>query len=71
MQQGVQQGMQLGVKQTLLATIKLSLNTRFGKNWLNTYKKIKDIEDIDTLQAISEAIILGKDIKDIEEMITC
>ena len=65
-----EEGMQQGVQQTLLSTIKLSLNTRFGKNRLNTYKKIKNIEDVDMLQAISEAIIMGKDIKDIEEMIT-
>ena len=67
-EQGMQEGMQRGIRQGLLSTIKLGLKLRFGTEGLGLYHRIKQIEDTDVLEAISEAIIMGKDREEIEKI---
>ena len=67
-QQGIKQGIQQGIKQGLLNTIKIGLKLKFGAEGLKIYRKIKEIDDADVLEAISEAIIAGKTREEIEKI---
>jgi len=67
-QQGMQQGMQQGIREGLLKAIELGLELRFGEEGLKIYPKIKKIEEIDILETITEAIMTGEKIEDIQKL---
>ena len=67
-QQGIQQGLQQGMRQGLLKAIKLGLELKFGAEGLKLYPEIKKIEDVDVLEAISEAIRTAENIEDIKKL---
>ena len=67
-QQGIQQGLQQGMRQGLLKAIKLGLELKFGAEGLKLYPEIKKIEDVDVLEAISEAIRTAENIEDIKKI---
>jgi flagellar biosynthesis/type III secretory pathway protein FliH len=68
MQQGLQQGIQQGIQRGLLKAIELGLKLKFGVEGLRIYPEIKKIEDVDVLEAISEAIETAQSIEDIRKI---
>ena len=67
-EQGIQQGLQQGVQRGLLKAIELGLKLKFGVEGLRIYPEIKKIEDVDVLEAISEAIETAQSIEDIRKI---
>jgi predicted transposase YdaD len=67
-QQGLQQGIQQGIQRGLLKAIELGLKLKFGVEGLRIYPEIKKIEDVDVLEAISEAIETAQSIEDIRKI---
>jgi len=57
-----------GIREGLLKAIKLGLELKFGTEGLKIYPEIKKINDVDVLEAISEAIKSAKNIEEIKEI---
>jgi predicted transposase YdaD len=55
-QQGVQQGVQQGLRQGLLLGIALGLELKFGAEGLQLLPEIREIENVELLEAVQEAI---------------
>ncbi len=55
-EKGLQQGLQQGLRQGLLTGIKLGLEARFGEKGLRLLPEIRQIEDVDVLQAIQRVL---------------
>lgn len=65
MQQGMQQGIQQGMRQGLLSGIALGLELKFGTQGLQLMPEIREILDVDRLEAISEAL---KTVRTLDEL---
>ncbi|MCL6584545.1 MAG: hypothetical protein K6U11_13010 [bacterium] len=68
-QQGLQQGIQQGIRGGLLDAISFGLELRFGVDGLKLYERIGQIDSVEKLKAIKEAIRIAKDIKEIESLL--
>lgn len=56
LQEGQQQGIQQGMRQGLLLGIRLGLDLKFGTQGLELMPEIREIENVELLEAIQEAI---------------
>ena len=65
-QQGIQQGKQEGLREGLLRAIRLGLEIKFESAGLRLYPAISKIQDLGTLEAISEALKIAKTPVEIE-----
>ncbi len=65
-QQGIQQGFQIGLREGeregLLMAIELGLTIKFPDEGLQVYSDIEQIEDVDVLQAVVEALMAYDDL---------
>lgn len=68
-QQGVQQGIQQGIQQGLLEAIDLGLLLRFEDQSQTLMKIISQIDDVDKLRAIKNALKSVKDVSELRSMI--
>jgi hypothetical protein len=64
-QEGIQQGIQQGIRQGLLETIEMGIHLRFGAEGYRLLSSIYQIEDINLLKAIKEAV---KTVKSLDEL---
>ena len=65
---GIEKGIKQGIKEGLLKGVKLGLELKFGTEGLKIYPEIEEIDDVDVLEAISEAIRSAKNIEEIKEI---
>ena len=67
-EEGLKQGLQQGIQQGLLRAIKIGLELKFGPEGLKIYPEIKKIQDVDVLEAISEALTSASSLEEIRKI---
>ena len=68
-QQGIKQGIQQGIRQGLLRAIELGLELRFGAEGLRLYPEVKKIEEVEKLEALSEALKVARSLDEFRRLL--
>ncbi len=66
LQEGLQEGLQRGIRAGLLEAIELGLSIKFGDEGVALLARIRQIEDVDHLRAITEAIKTAATLEEVE-----
>ncbi|HAZ44303.1 MAG TPA: transposase [Cyanobacteria bacterium UBA11369] len=67
-QEGLQEGRQEGLREGLLAAIELGLELKFGSSGLELMPEISQIQDVDVLRAIQEALRIINSLDELREI---